>query len=772
MFSNRGKKVFSSMVARIQNCQDVLGIFRGGQAIEGLQQRSPFTSLDWATRVTGVLQPRLPSASYELLHGLRALPHFEQRRHLANWRRRRPKSLWAEDKPFKKARGEDRPVKKAKKVPPVPQMSAKKRKGLAKSGVARALADAEVKDDWVPLALTHAEAFGTLSGSQNKFDPMLAILRTVGRTGDEAGLKLWLESVQRQYPSGISTVAYIDCLNAAALSGGATPAGEELLHTMWQAEGFKPSQDDLYRAPGIGEYFRRQAYTLAFELCGELQDDVVMLDGPEMERGLAGVIRSVEKEGDQMVVKVQLECEDAELAALPGIEHGREGAFKILKTSSCHERQMTALLSFVRDDCNVMEMQEMLLGDSKDYGEAMSHSALPSDVSRSRMNASQRRAVMQGVREAPHVALLQGPPGTGKTHTAAMVVKEWLRAPPPAPAGRVDKGKGQGPPRNRLNIMLDRIWAAENHPDDDREYPVYTKSQRGWNKWVCVLSLPGFGMDFTAEGMNAKDASSSAAEKAIKFLEEENMTPSPASRKSRSTDGRQILVTGYSNIAVDNLAAVLMKNGVNVVRIGRKQGRLEEETFDSRRNRHPRAGTLDALMERHWRFPQMRAAFDSGDFATGKSIEYKLRNEIIGKADVVCATCIASASAALANHSFSRVLVDEATQAIEAATLVPLMKGCRSLVLIGDHKQLPPTLLSNTAQMLGLGQSLFQRLVDLGIPHVMLDTQAAPYPSTFSLRRAPCAVCSSVASESPPPPFWHPSGTQPPPPIQIICPDH
>eukprot|EP00854_Cymbomonas_tetramitiformis_P024121 gene24121-29277_t len=188
-------------------------------------------------------------------------------------------------------------------------------------------------------------------------------------------------------------------------------------------------------------------------------------------------------------------------------------------------------------------------------------------------------------------------------------------------------------------------------------------------------------MDFTAEGMNAKDASSSAAEKAIKFLEEENMTPSPASRKSRSTDGRQILVTGYSNIAVDNLAAVLMKNGVNVVRIGRKQGRLEE----------------------------------------------------------VCATCIASASAALANHSFSRVLVDEATQAIEAATLVPLMKGCRSLVLIGDHKQLPPTLLSNTAQMLGLGQSLFQRLVDLGIPHVMLDTQAAPYPSTFSLRRAPCA---------------------------------
>jgi len=39
------------------------------------------------------------------------------------------------------------------------------------------------------------------------------------------------------------------------------------------------------------------------------------------------------------------------------------------------------------------------------------------------------------------------------------------------------------------------------------------------------------------------------------------------------------------------------------------------------------------------------------------------------------------------------------------------MKSCRALVLIGDHKQLPPTLLSDTAMRLGLGDSLFGRLV-------------------------------------------------------------
>ena len=38
--------------------------------------------------------------------------------------------------------------------------------------------------------------------------------------------------------------------------------------------------------------------------------------------------------------------------------------------------------------------------------------------------------------------------------------------------------------------------------------------------------------------------------------------------------------------------------------------------------------------------------------------------------------------------AFRCVLIDEAAQATEAACLVPLVKGCASLVMCGDHHQL------------------------------------------------------------------------------------
>ena len=56
------------------------------------------------------------------------------------------------------------------------------------------------------------------------------------------------------------------------------------------------------------------------------------------------------------------------------------------------------------------------------------------------------------------------------------------------------------------------------------------------------------------------------------------------------------------------------------------------------------------------------------------------------------------------------VIVDEACQSIEPATLIPIVSSdsCRALVLLGDPCQLPPTVKSRTAQSLSL--SLMERL--------------------------------------------------------------
>jgi hypothetical protein len=40
-----------------------------------------------------------------------------------------------------------------------------------------------------------------------------------------------------------------------------------------------------------------------------------------------------------------------------------------------------------------------------------------------------------------------------------------------------------------------------------------------------------------------------------------------------------------------------------------------------------------------------------------------------------------------------------------------------------DHFQLPPTVTSARAEAEGMGKSLFQRLVEEGVPHFLLQTQ-------------------------------------------------
>ncbi|MED5485799.1 MAG: DEAD/DEAH box helicase family protein, partial [Candidatus Thermoplasmatota archaeon] len=95
---------------------------------------------------------------------------------------------------------------------------------------------------------------------------------------------------------------------------------------------------------------------------------------------------------------------------------------------------------------------------------------------------------------------------------------------------------------------------------------------------------------------------------------------------------------------------------------------------------------------------------------------------------VIVATCIGVAHKSVGERRFPIVLIDEATQATETTTLVPIVRGARQLILIGDHKQLPPTIISKRAEEAGFVRSLFERLVDAGIKPFMLKTQYRMHP--------------------------------------------
>ncbi|XP_078406121.1 putative helicase senataxin isoform X2 [Cetorhinus maximus] len=64
----------------------------------------------------------------------------------------------------------------------------------------------------------------------------------------------------------------------------------------------------------------------------------------------------------------------------------------------------------------------------------------------------------------------------------------------------------------------------------------------------------------------------------------------------------------------------------------------------------------------------------------------------------------------LGHEPFSCVVVDEAGQACETEILIPLIFRCPKLVLVGDHEQLPPTIISMKAKELSYGRSMMCRL--------------------------------------------------------------
>lgn len=82
----------------------------------------------------------------------------------------------------------------------------------------------------------------------------------------------------------------------------------------------------------------------------------------------------------------------------------------------------------------------------------------------------------------------------------------------------------------------------------------------------------------------------------------------------------------------------------------------------------------------------------------------------------------------LSRIKFSSILIDESMQATEPECMVPVVLGARQLILVGDHCQLGPVVMCKPAAKSGLSQSLFERLVVLGIRPFRLEVLHYPLP--------------------------------------------
>ncbi|XP_026191757.1 uncharacterized protein LOC34622030 [Cyclospora cayetanensis] len=176
---------------------------------------------------------------------------------------------------------------------------------------------------------------------------------------------------------------------------------------------------------------------------------------------------------------------------------------------------------------------------------------------------------------------------------------------------------------------------------------------------------------------------------------------------------KKILAVADSNVAADNLMEGLSNRGIRSVRVGSgSESDLKEESIQDL----PRYRDLLRMRDKN-----------SGE---ARSLRMLLVREAVRKYSVIIATCVGSGHEMFDDVTFERVIIDECAQSIEPSNLIPLGHGCRSVVLIGDHKQLPPTIVSREASDGGLGVSLLERFVGSGIaPIHLLNEQRRMHPS-------------------------------------------
>ncbi len=224
---------------------------------------------------------------------------------------------------------------------------------------------------------------------------------------------------------------------------------------------------------------------------------------------------------------------------------------------------------------------------------------------------------------------------------------------------------------------------------------------------------------------------------------------------------QSILATADSNIAVDNLVERLANSGVKVVRVGhplRVTPVLREHTLDYKVLEHSDYIEAQKLRKEvnELLAKQDELTHPSGRWRRGlsnKQIKDKARNnqgsrgvpphkimemakwlklqdeideyfteidrlendaldDLINNAEVVCSTNSTAGSELMQDRKFDIIVIDEATQATEPATLISLIKGEKT-ILIGDHRQLPPTVLNEKAEEEGLSKSLFERMYEM-----------------------------------------------------------
>jgi len=204
-----------------------------------------------------------------------------------------------------------------------------------------------------------------------------------------------------------------------------------------------------------------------------------------------------------------------------------------------------------------------------------------------------------------------------------------------------------------------------------------------------------------------------------------------SSNTQASWRGPKVLACAASNVAVDNILDALLREKIdrsmNILRLGspaRVQPWLLESTLSHKVALHPKGKEANSIRERFRGVTSLEAAKARKQ---AQQLDREAAIQVVNASDVILATCVGAGDDLLADRVFRYAFVDEAAQCVEPHTLIPLTKALAG-VLVGDTKQLPPTVVSRDAVAIGLQRSLIERLELLGVEPYLLEEQYRMHP--------------------------------------------
>ncbi|MBP6238940.1 MAG: AAA family ATPase [Saprospiraceae bacterium] len=206
---------------------------------------------------------------------------------------------------------------------------------------------------------------------------------------------------------------------------------------------------------------------------------------------------------------------------------------------------------------------------------------------------------------------------------------------------------------------------------------------------------------------------------------------------------KRILVCASSNNAVDLLAERMSEKGLSVLRIGnitRIHDDLMHLTVEEKvRNHHEWSHIKKVKIQAHEtekkasqykrnfgpeerdeRRELRKEAMDLRKWAY--ELEDRLIDEIVRGSQVIATTLIGTSNKILKDMYFKTVIIDEASQSLEAECWNAMLKADR-VILAGDHKQLPPTVKSTEAAKLGMETTILDILTDQNSHSSLLTEQ-------------------------------------------------